>query len=367
MKKKTIVIHGATNTSNFGDVLFAELFFKRIKSNGDQAAFLKWPKYGVCKYVADYVGSTDNAGLFSLPDVDAVVMMSSGYFGDSPNKNKFIEGIRRIARYFFPIILFVLAGKHLLILGVGGGPLYSKLSRSFACFLMNRAKVVTVRDIETKNFFVSYGVKRHIDVTSDTALVLVNDVKNNTDKTHKEKENIIFVHLVPGLFYTEEMKMKIIPAINKFITDVENSAIVLGFDCIVNNDSYDLVNKELLPLIATNNKTVVKYSDPQQLCKILCKSKLIITMKLHVGIVGAAYGNSVLSFPLHDEKTPRFYRQIGEENRCVPLALLNDNIVYDLMKTFYDKPIHIPNTLVEAAERNLQLLDCRSFEIKKSD
>ncbi len=85
-KKKTIVIHGATNTSNFGDVLFAELFFKRIRSNGDQPVFLKWLKYGVCKYVEDYVGSTDKVGLFFLPNVDLVVMMSGGYFGDSPKK-----------------------------------------------------------------------------------------------------------------------------------------------------------------------------------------------------------------------------------------------------------------------------------------
>ncbi len=244
-----------------------------------------------------------------------------------------------------------------MILGVGGGPLYSKFSRSFACFLMNKAEVVTVRDIETKNFFVSYGVKRHIDVTSDTALVLAKDVKNNTNKTHKEKDNIIFLHLVPGQFYIKEMKKKIIPAVNKFITDVEMSSIIMGFDCIADDKYYDLVNKELMPLIVTTDKSVVKYSNPKQLCETLYKSKLIITMKLHVGIVGAAYGNSVLSFPLHDEKTPRFYRQIGEENRCLPLASLNDEIAYDLMRTFFDEPIHIPITLIEAAEKNLQYLD----------
>lgn len=46
-------------------------------------------------------------------------------------------------------------------------------------------------------------------------------------------------------------------------------------------------------------KQLVPYGYPTQLCNILNEMDLIITPKLHVGIVGATLSKSVISFSIH--------------------------------------------------------------------
>jgi hypothetical protein len=66
---------------------------------------------------------------------------------------------------------------------------------------------------------------------------------------------------------------------------------------------------------------VVPYRDPDQVLGVIKALDLVITTKLHVGIVACALGTSVLAFPAH-QKTRRFYEQIGAADRCLPLHQL---------------------------------------------
>ena len=54
----------------------------------------------------------------------------------------------------------------------------------------------------------------------------------------------------------------------------------------------------------------------------LASYELVITCKLHVGIVTIAQGGKVVSVA-QQSKTPRLYRQLGLEEFCVPLAQLS--------------------------------------------
>ena len=59
---------------------------------------------------------------------------------------------------------------------------------------------------------------------------------------------------------------------------------------------------------------------------------LVITTKLHVGIVSWVLGTPVCSIAAHS-KTIRFYRQIRRDQFCVPIASACDNIA-DWLSSF---------------------------------
>jgi polysaccharide pyruvyl transferase WcaK-like protein len=57
--------------------------------------------------------------------------------------------------------------------------------------------------------------------------------------------------------------------------------------------------------------------EPGDMIAILNDLDLVVTTKLHVGIVRCALGKSVIAAPKHS-KTPRFYEQMGLADWCVP-------------------------------------------------
>jgi polysaccharide pyruvyl transferase WcaK-like protein len=93
--------------------------------------------------------------------------------------------------------------------------------------------------------------------------------------------------------------------------------------------------------------------DVWYLSAILSMVEAIITTKLHVGIVGAALGKTVLSFS-GDQKIKRFYKQIGAPERCVELDDLNyKKASYQLDAYLRANPINIDSQR-KLAEKALQ-------------
>ena len=100
-----------------------------------------------------------------------------------------------------------------------------------------------------------------------------------------------------------------------------------------------------------------QYTSAWQLCSLLNRCDLIITAKLHVGIVGSSLGKSCISFPIHAYKTKRFYEQINEDGRCIMLDRANKEVVYQQLLTYYQRPILIPQNLRRLAAENLHIID----------
>jgi polysaccharide pyruvyl transferase WcaK-like protein len=98
----------------------------------------------------------------------------------------------------------------------------------------------------------------------------------------------------------------------------------------------------------------VPYTDIWSLTAQLGAADLVVTTKLHVGIVAAALGTSVLSFPFH-AKVPRLYRQLESPDRCVPLDLVTPERVAERLGSVaaarYAR-FEIPTTVREAANDN---------------
>ena len=362
---KKVVIHGATSTSNFGDVLFAHLFYKKCLALQDvQVDFLQNGKYGIGDFLRKELlyDRTMSKGEFLKSDV--FVFMSGGYFGEHSKafiRNGNIRPIRIIKwyfRYFLPAVRFQKKGKPIFILGIGGGPVTSRLLRKTMVSLMEKAVCVTVRDEETRDYFKRYGVKREILVTTDTAQVYTPDMLPPLEgfslNSHKKH---LFLHMNLTGETDALIATKIAPSVIRFLEEHKDYDLVVGCDCVAGVDR--IQDSETYKAIKAKEivAQIYPYADSHQFAALLNRMDLIVTTKLHVGIVGATLGKSVVSFPSHKEKTKRYYRQIGEEGRSVPLKEVTPEQVEAQLEKYYNKPIILPTDIYKLAEMNLSLLE----------
>lgn len=355
--KYNVLIHGAINTSNFGDVLFINIFYKAIKKNKKlNPIFIGEGKYSLSDFNRKELKYYNKVSKKEAEHADILVYMSGGYFGDD-NKS-FIKGLQRYYRYFKIGLKFVKLKKPIVIIGVGGGPLFNPFCLRAAKKIMNNSKLIIVRDDFTKNYFKSNGVKNDITVTADTALAIKKDIIPKLDnKIYDEiklkigNKKIIFFHISVTKKGNSELINKVLPAINKFIEENDDYGVIIGRDGYKDEE---LSHSDLYKKIKTKYKYAYNYYSSIQLCSLLNNVDLIVTPKLHVGIIGSYLGKSVISISVHSSKTKRFYQQIGQIDRCIQMNDANSVIIYTLLKKYKNKPINIPTNIINSANENIE-------------
>lgn len=363
-----IILHGATNGSNFGDYLFADMFLNRLSEcNADgKNMFFEFPRYGIGRFFRSKLGYTTKHTLRDLFTSDILIYISGGYFGDTDSS---LGGsIRRFIRYMPVGILFIIMKKPILILGVGGGPLSNKYLRKKVCLLMEKTLTLTVRDEETANYFRDYGVKREIVVTSDTAQAITLEglptldetVKNDLEQTFRNRK-ILFLHVNGNDNADRRVLNTIVEPLNQFLHEHKDYGVIVG-SCTKNGS---LEYLEVSKNIKCDAIYYYNYHNPWQLCSLLNEVDFIITIKLHVGIIGATLSKPVVAFPTHKEKTPRYYRHIGESGRCIPLVDVTYKDVYEVINNYYDKPILLSDHFRKAANYNLNIMEDTISALKK--
>ena len=86
------------------------------------------------------------------------------------------------------------------------------------------------------------------------------------------------------------------------------------------------------------NINIVPFQNWSVMVETIAKSSLIITSKLHVGIVSIAQGGKVISIPAH-EKTFRLYKQLGLSDFCIQKGSLNETqLISTIRKLEYFSP-----------------------------
>ncbi|MGN1369074.1 MAG: polysaccharide pyruvyl transferase family protein [Aristaeellaceae bacterium] len=361
MAAKRILLHGAINTSNFGDVLFTTIFCRYIKAYGGdrwEPCFLESGRYGIGEFVRRENGYDTHLTPAEEKASDALLYISGGYFGD--NRKSFRLSIRRWMRYVRIGLHMCAKQRDILILGVGGGPLYAGFNRRAFRKIMDSACCVTVRDPKTKAYFEDLGVKRPIEITADTALTITQEQLPALDAAvsaaldeYLDGRKMLFVHLVGADWIDVPFAKQVVPAINRFVEANRDYRIVIGFDGVYDHDVSQL---ETVRALEGPSPFYYRYSSAWQLCAFLNRAELVVTTKLHVGIVSSSLGKSVISFPEHAYKTERFYEQIGEQGRSVRLKQVTDGQAYTMLEQYAGVPIHIPDEIRTLALRNLDCL-----------
>ena len=196
--------------------------------------------------------------------------------------------------------------------------------------------------------------------TADTSISITNEEyigkeANSTVKLLKDiNRKIIFLHMLPYDSIDDYFLTKIINPLIRFIELNHEYCVVYGTDGGKRINSFKILDQ----IFKERNISAFEhlYTDWYDMCFFLSKVDVIITRKLHVGILGSRFHKSVISTPMHLYKTLRFYKQIGEEGRCIQYQKLTDETIYDLLNEYADKKIIIPDEIVSLSNLNLSLL-----------
>lgn len=354
--KKNIMIHACTNfgVSNFGDYLFADMVYSYIININDEGLTRF---FQLSNFFGNRLFSKREKQKFNLFRMDALVYFAGGYWGDRQvptAKSK----IQRFIQYMPIGLLAAILRKPIAIIGVGAGPLNSAILRKSAKFIFNRASVITVRDNESKQFLEEIGVVRDIKVLSDVVhsfdLKMMPPIDTdylNYIKEKIENKRIVFFHCSNN----EKVRNMFAKGLNLFLKKNKDYGVIVASD--EENKNYEILFENLRSQISTSSICNYKYNKPWELCSIINICDIVITHKLHVGIVGAKFGKSVISFPLHKDKINRYYIQISETGRCIPFDEIDDpQVIAAQMERYCTKRINLSDDVYNLSALNWDYL-----------
>lgn len=358
------MLQGYLHLSNFGDVIFGHLFYKKCKELGlEDVDFFQFREYGIGEDCRKEFHYFTRKNLFQCLKSDAFVLISGGSLWDDGRSWEFAK--TRFLRFILPARIYQLMGKPVYILGVGGGPVDTPWLRRQMVKMLNKAKVIQFRDEATKQVFENYKVRNTMIVTADTALVITKDMlktfehKDELDSISGTRKRILF-HYPDNANALEKLGNHVLKALLLFLENHSDYMVVV---CSDNNHKRGQRECEIIQSIEQQlenaNVDVYRYEyhDSWQLCSLINEVDCVITAKLHVGVIGCALDKAVVAFPVHREKTQNFYAMIDESDRCIHMNDVTFEKAYEQLCKFYDKPVHISDEIRSKAEMNLSVLD----------
>lgn len=210
--------------------------------------------------------------------------------------------------FLLRVLLAKLFNKRIVFYGVGAGPLLSNFSRILTKFVLNSAKIITVRDKESKQTLMNCGIKRNlIKVTADPAVSLNGISEKKAKKLLKEEgvninKKIMIICLRQWFAIYRLLPVKIVKKFNiqtkkdkqKYKYFIKEIAEFLNY-CKDKMDFHlvflpfwkerdNKVHKEVYKLIndKRNDITILKKSyTPKEIKGIINIADFILGMRLH--------------------------------------------------------------------------------------
>jgi polysaccharide pyruvyl transferase WcaK-like protein len=354
-----VALHGSYHTDNFGDMLLMALY-KRWLLETAEGIEVRMPF--VPPRTAVHLDPGPRRGALALRDVESFVYGGGGYFGEPPSRQR-QWGRRLIVRHLLPGLALASLGRDIVISGVGAGPLTHRWARRALARVAERASLITVRDEASRAEFVELGLdSAAVQVTADAALVLDEAAIPERARLSARKwldqrpaERRLGVH-VGRPSSTRDSHAAILDDVVAFAVARPDLRIVALND--QRGAAGQLAAAEELSSRLPGRCDEYRYRDPWELTALLGAMTMVVTTKLHVGIVAAALGTPVLSYPNHP-KVPRFYEQIGAPDATHPQATLRPGRVRDHLEGRFDRAegaVTVPEAVRAAADANRTLL-----------
>lgn len=334
-----VLVVGATYSDNFGDMLFAKIVADYLSDKCEFRYYL------LSDYAQKFIGKTKIAD-FSICEAEALVYMPGGFFGDRHDTSLYTTYLW-FKRYFPIGLKFAFLRKPILILGVGAGPCKYAVMKSLIKYICKRANKVIVREDDSAEFLKMLGVNS--TVTSDLAQTIT-DYELPAVQLNCTKKKKLLVHINQNKGAAD----KILPAVQQFYEKhSEDYNIIVASDQVCPDD-YAIYEK--IKTFAKEDAFFYKYGDPLELCSVIEQSDVVVTYKLHVGIVACSYGKSVIAIPEHYKKVERYYRHIGYSERVLPLYKAHSEAIFNMLEEYAEIPIKIPAAIIDSAHENFDEL-----------
>lgn len=355
-----VLLVGATFNSNFGDLLFSHLFYNKCKEVGfEKVSFWQWPRHVMCDFCREELGYHERITPWQAFRYDVLILQSGGMMGEPYYSRR--TTMLRFVRFVLPCLMFTLLRKPVYILGSGGSPIFNGLLRRMMVYVLNHARYISVRNQETRDYYAAHGVKNEIHVTSDTAQVITPQClptlyigQELTDFMEGHRTILLQVSTYSrntDLIMAENM----VPAIKRFLNEHPDYRVVFATDKVTPIEWFNYM--QTVNNMPKDRLMVYEYRNSWQLAALINRMDVVMTTTLHVGIVGASLGKSVLSFAAFYDKTRRYYKQIQAEGRCVPMKEVTPDIAYNMLCRYHTVPIMLEASIRQMAASNLDVIE----------
>lgn len=346
-----ILLHGATNwgSTNFGDFLYGYQIFKYLKGKHKN---LEVNFFEPSKYFKKYIPLSDKVNIFNA---NYLVYIPGGYFGEGHNAS-LINNIIQFVRFIPFGLLGLLFHKKILVVGVGAGPLNCWFLRLAIKKICSRCKGLTVRDIESLNYLKTIGINKGQEYSDMMLAYNLSEISVSTlqteeiEKIKKQGKKILLVHYN----HSEEARDKFAEVASGFINGNSDYYVVVASDSILTyeNDYYISFLKKY-----KNKCFHFIYDNPFEMIKLLEIVDVVLTCKLHVGVVSIMLNKPVICAAEHPEKSKRFYKLINHSENCCSLYENNSVYILNLLNKYKTLNLRIPNSEIEKAMCHWKTID----------
>lgn len=356
---KNVIVHGAYRLDNFGDTLLLSLIQHYINTLGFRV-LLSGGSLKTLRHLSGEVALFDG----NVNDADALIYGGGGYFGEPPNA-KLRWNLHLIRKHLPIAIAMRRRGKPYGCFGVGLGPLSFPLSRWLVSRILNRANKVVLRDEQSKIFGAEYGITaQKINLSADLAL-LMNDEplfsswaleSNSSPMWERSKYKVFAIH--PSIsIEADKAQESLAFDVKNALSFNSNIRVILLSDR--NSAGQDDARKSWQRFLGLEDRWIFRYESPRRLCRLIANSDVILTNKLHVGIVAATYRKTPIAVAKHS-KTRRFYRQLGRSELCRDLSGYKRGDLTDLIEQALSgslPSVNVPRSVIELSRQNLKHID----------
>lgn len=330
---KNVSLHGAYYPNNYGDVLILSIQSSWIReiTKGDVVL-----PYATSIYRKS-LNTPNISGKKSIIDSEYLIFGAGGYMGEPPTSN-LKWSINFIRNHLKVAIIAKRHGVPFSINGTGAGPLSNFFVRKSVQYIAKNADTITLRDFESKKFMKSLiPDNKKIIETADVALSLkkkdLDDElleKVRTDYLSFEGEKV-GIHIGADRLNNNNVQI-IVDEVIRFFTNHPSlvPVLIIDNDNSVQNEASQYINEKI-----KHKAVVYKHKDVWETTALLAELDMVLTNKLHIGIVSYAMGNVPISFPYHT-KTKRFYSQIKLDNLCCPISEVEKYKVINILEEVYN-------------------------------
>ena len=335
-----VLVAGYFGSGNLGDDAILVGFAHGLAGTGiDMSVMSGAPEETFRTYGYTAVPRMDqNAIGAAIARADALVFAGGGIFQDSTS-------VRSVAYYASLVKKAKKAGKKVIMLAQGVGPLKSILGKPMAKSAFNGADVITVRDPGSLSALKALGVTRPTRVTADMAFLL-------PDKTGEEGAAFTLgdmrsVGLSPRPWKGKQNVVALFGETARLLSQANMMPILIEMDRKVDGPLLQEISKQQGGKIPD----LRKQQTPMQLEGRMARMDAIIAMRLHAGILATLVGVPPLMVS-YDPKVAAFSKLLDIGN-----ALNMENLTAQrLFETFM--------AFQKERERNVKVMQRKRDELR---
>jgi len=348
---KNVLLHGATNfgSSNYGDYVYAEFVYEYLKEKKINVCFYQ-PSSFFIRNLRDYLKNQP----FDKKEADLIIYIPGGYFGEG-HQARFRDNLVQFIR-FMPLGIWASYKKiPMVVLGIGAGPNHCFFMNFGIRRICNHSQFVTVRDKESYESLKKLCPKANIIESGDLIITRTINETNQSSQLRRIEQvrnnrKILLIHYN----HSKEALRKFAKSVKKFISQHKEYMVVVTSDSILKFEEEYFKEFERESGIKCEH---FLYENSSELTALLRIIDVVLTCKLHVGVVACSFEKSVVAVACHPEKTKRFYSQIGESGRCVSLFNVTPDEICRLLEKYHEKKIHIDEQIIKKSSLTWELLE----------